>query len=393
LKPTAKPVLLCSLACFLLLSVPATARTWRVARDGSGDYTTIQPAIDWASAGDTISIGAGVYTECRTVRLPGWSWSIEIYVYATKDNLTLIGDDPESVIIGPETANFWDFGPKGIVADQGCDRLRVEGIHARNVYNGIYIYLGRLEVENCHFTGCDAGITLFADDGALIDSCRFEGCADSGVIAADPSNGVEIQDSYFWNCSTGVAAESALNVTVLNCEILGDGTIDNCRVGIQYATYSSGSIRNCRIINVYTCSIVAATHSEIQLLGNEISGGQVNFYLNSVSTASGSNNNLAGGTYATILDDSCVFAMHGNHILNAGGSSVMLGYGWESPPDQYLDLRNNFWGTTDGAQIAEWIWDGNDDPSIHGFVVYEPFNSGPDGMEQQSWGQVKALYK
>jgi pectin methylesterase-like acyl-CoA thioesterase len=91
MNPRVRLALLCGFAWLLLLSTTVQARTWRVARDGSGDYTTIQPAIDWASAGDTISIGAGVYTECRTVRLPGWSWSIEIYVYAMKDNLTLIG--------------------------------------------------------------------------------------------------------------------------------------------------------------------------------------------------------------------------------------------------------------------------------------------------------------
>jgi hypothetical protein len=393
LKPTAKPVLLCSLACFLLLSVPATARTLRVAQDGSGDYTAIQPAIDWATPGDTISIGAGVYTECHTIRLPGWSWSIEIYAYVRKDNLTLIGDDPESVIIGPETANFWDFGPIGIATTNICTNLRVEKIQVRNVYDGIYINCGRLEAEDCHFTGCGYGICLFVDDGAFIDSCRFEGCKYDGVIAANPSDGVVIQDSYFWDCEMGISMDSATNVTVSNCEILGDGTVDNCRVGIQYATFSTGTISNCRLRDCSFYGVTVVTHSEVQLLGNEISGGQVNLYLRGVSTVTGSNNDLSGGTYATILDDGSMFEMHGNHILNAGGSSVMLGYGWESPPDRYLNLRDNFWGTTDGDQIAEWIWDGNDDPNIHGFVLYEPFNSGPDGTEQQSWGQVKALYR
>jgi hypothetical protein len=45
------------------------------------------------------------------------------------------------------------------------------------------------------------------------------------------------------------------------------------------------------------------------------------------------------------------------------------------------------------ARIAEHIWDGNDDPSIHGFVLYEPFATSQIGTEQQSWGQVKALYR
>jgi len=58
-----------------------------------------------------------------------------------------------------------------------------------------------------------------------------------------------------------------------------------------------------------------------------------------------------------------------------------------------IDMTDNYWGTTDEDQIAEWIWDGNDDPSIQAFVQYQPFASGPVGTEQQSWGQVKALYK
>ena len=392
MKSQARLAFLCGLG-WLLLSPTVQARTWRVARDGSGDFTAIQPAIDAASPGDTISIGAGVYTEYRTVRLPGWSWSIEIYVYATKDNLTLIGDGPESVIIGPETADFGDYDPKGIVAVQTCTHLRVEGIQARNMYNGIYFYLGHNEAKNCHFTGCGDGISLFADDGALIDSCRFESCPANGVIVWNPSDGVVIRDSYFWDCQLGIAMEGATNVTVSNCEILGDGTIDNCRVGIQYATYSTGTISNCSLHDCSFYGITALTHSEVLLVNNEINGGQVNLFLAGVSSVSGSNNEMDGGTYATIVNDGRMLEMHGNHILNAGGRSILLRYGWESPPDQYLDLRNNFWGTTDGDQIAEWIWDGNDDPSIHGFVLYEPFASSQIGTEQQSWGRVKALYR
>ena len=65
-----------SLAIFLLLAGYAEAATWRVERDGSGDYTTIQPAINGAVHGDTILIGPGQYTEYQTVTLPGWNLGI-----------------------------------------------------------------------------------------------------------------------------------------------------------------------------------------------------------------------------------------------------------------------------------------------------------------------------
>jgi hypothetical protein len=49
MNPNAKLAFQCGLGCLLLLSTSAEARIWRVARDGSGDFTRIQPAIDAAS--------------------------------------------------------------------------------------------------------------------------------------------------------------------------------------------------------------------------------------------------------------------------------------------------------------------------------------------------------
>ena len=46
-------------AVLLGLALPVAARTWRVEKDGSGDFTVIQDAVDAAAAGDTIRIGPG----------------------------------------------------------------------------------------------------------------------------------------------------------------------------------------------------------------------------------------------------------------------------------------------------------------------------------------------
>jgi hypothetical protein len=83
---------------------------------------------------------------------------------------------------------------------------------------------------------------------------------------------------------------------------------------------------------------------------------------------------------------------HGNHILSGGAYSVRL-YDYLALPDRTVDLTGNYWGTDDPAQIAAWIWDGNDDPSIHGFVDFEPFTDGPIPTEESSWGAVKDLYR
>ncbi|MFH2054054.1 MAG: hypothetical protein ABIK96_16485, partial [bacterium] len=51
-------------------AAPASARTLCVERDGSGNFTEIQPAIDAAASGDTILIGPGEYLETFEHYLP-----------------------------------------------------------------------------------------------------------------------------------------------------------------------------------------------------------------------------------------------------------------------------------------------------------------------------------
>ena len=47
----------------LLITSTAFGATYTVDPSGSGDYTTIQSAIDGAADGDTITVGAGTYAE------------------------------------------------------------------------------------------------------------------------------------------------------------------------------------------------------------------------------------------------------------------------------------------------------------------------------------------
>lgn len=61
---------LAALGVILLLATTGL-RYWAVERDGSGDFATIQPALDAAVAGHTILIGPGEYTEAIAIRPPG----------------------------------------------------------------------------------------------------------------------------------------------------------------------------------------------------------------------------------------------------------------------------------------------------------------------------------
>ena len=64
------------LAICTLVSVASTAqaRTWRVARDGSGDFMIVAEAVEAAASGDTISIAPGVYPEVVETRHRAAAW-------------------------------------------------------------------------------------------------------------------------------------------------------------------------------------------------------------------------------------------------------------------------------------------------------------------------------
>ena len=68
------------------MAAPADGRTWRVEKDGSGDFTVIQHAVNAASSGDVIEIGPGRYTD---VTLFSWG-KVTVWLDGTK-SLTFVG--------------------------------------------------------------------------------------------------------------------------------------------------------------------------------------------------------------------------------------------------------------------------------------------------------------
>ena len=85
----------------LTIGSVASAATLRVERDGTGDFTTIQDAIDAASPGDLVLLGPGRYTEVTTI--VSGSTTFWIHAYVTVDDLTFRGLDRDAVVIGPES--------------------------------------------------------------------------------------------------------------------------------------------------------------------------------------------------------------------------------------------------------------------------------------------------
>ncbi len=147
---------------------PAGPRTMVVALDGSGQYRSIQEAIDAARKGDTILVQAGAYREDVTIH--------------SKEHLKLIGAGMDKVtILGRERVGVFHIGkwPYG-ASDIEISGLTINehGGHAMGIFNGRKILLRHVRVNGMLF-------------GQQVQEVRVENC----VIGGSETTGVQFADS------------------------------------------------------------------------------------------------------------------------------------------------------------------------------------------------------
>lgn len=156
-------------ACFLLalLSHPAAlGATWSVEADGTGDYDSIQAAIDAAEDGDLVLVGPGTYTG----RVDFGGKALEV----------ASTDGPESTVIDPAGAlAFVVRFEEGEGADSVLDGFTI----SNEGEQGIRIIDSSPTLRNLVLTGlgslADEGGAVFVDGGAP----AFEGVQLSSNLA------------------------------------------------------------------------------------------------------------------------------------------------------------------------------------------------------------------
>ncbi|HEX9741827.1 MAG TPA: pectinesterase family protein [Nitrospiraceae bacterium] len=167
------------------------ARTLVVALDGSGQYTSIQEAIDAARKGDVVHIKAGAYPENVTVH--------------SKDRIKIVGDGAGKVIIlgrdlvGSFHIGKWPYGATNI--EISGLTIQEHGGLAMGIFNGKGILLrdvqvnGKLfgqqvsgvRIERCSLGGSETTGVQFADSQAVLAE-NFIHDNDHGVTVAGKSD-------------------------------------------------------------------------------------------------------------------------------------------------------------------------------------------------------------
>ncbi len=397
------PPILVELICILMITCgPATAKTWHVEKDGSGDYTVIQDAVDAAASGDTIRIGQGRFNDRRLYTYPGWSDSVIVTIFQYE--LTLIGAGPQT-ILGQNFPWTLEQGmPKAINATDtaGNHILSVSHLRIENMRDGIYTSYeysakNKATITDCEFYNNHVSIIITGMDGqADITRCSFTYQPRDGTfIAAWDHRNLTITDcsflllEYFPWSQTSINLTAVQFVTIKNCDFtngVGAITIPFCE---------QADISDCRFTNQKNVVFDAGTGSRVSLD-------------NCVFTTPGSVLNSYSGDNIISLRNSVISGVKSEsfHISYVGSLNVHdcdLDHGTQGAvrvsdipncnTPSHLDFTNNYWGTDNPDSIQAWIRDHNDSDQACYIIDYEPYRGVSTPVRKKSLGGVKAMFR
>lgn len=257
---------------------------WVVALDGSGQFISIQEAIDQAHSGDTIFIKAGKYVEDVTVH--------------SKEGLKVIGAGMKKVFIaglervGTLHIGKWPYGATNVeisgmtIQEHGGLGIGIfngAGVTLKDIHvNGLIFsqQVQRVRIENCIVGGSETTGMAFADsDAVLIGNIIHDN--DHGVSVGGTSK-VELQ----YNVITRSLFEAVLVADTGQAKIIQNTLVDNGG-GVKFQDESSGEIRG-NIITNSKVGVAYSTKTKVARAHNAFHANETHDQLNGTSVASAS---------------------------------------------------------------------------------------------------------
>jgi parallel beta-helix repeat protein len=203
-----------------------------VDKNGDGDFTSIQNAIDHARSGSTIFINNGEYPE----------------IIHIKKNIHLVGEDKDSTLINPVSEK------NKYAIYVGASYVTLENIGVTNGAPGLYpsgikIVSSYIKILNCKIFDTPVGIAVWTS-GNNFEDCVFYRCKDEGIAllgsSINPCNNNVISNCIFYENCDGIELQHSSFNQILNCDIY-----DNTHTGIDAIASSNNEniISNCNIFN------------------------------------------------------------------------------------------------------------------------------------------------
>lgn len=391
------------LVCFVLILTcgVAPAVTWTVEKDGSGQFTVIQDAVDAAASGDTIRIGPGRFEDFRHLEGLTGGYIARILV----DDLAIIGSGPGQTILGSE-----EYSESNRLGIQGADtpatgRLVVADLTIESVETGINNTqeCNSIVARNVEFV--DARYGILAGSLEEVSDCRFVR-TERGAVWVNFADSVRIQRCEFIDCYWGIRIYKSRFAVVDDCRFEGISPGEGIAITATPCTITGNIVDHIGgpsggfYPEPYHAAIDLRSCADVTLLNNRFStydlclqlyGGSITAEDNVFEIISG-----PGLMAYFLIWPGTVQTFRRNHFQRGEGLAVIVGDGGtEGLVDHHIDMRENWWGTVCADSIAAWIVDGNDpeSPMPEVFVDFEPFLDGPVPAEKTSLGGLKTLFR
>ncbi len=298
--------------------VSGLGSTWYVALDGSGQFTSIQEAIDQARDGDTVFIRAGRYAEDVTVH--------------SKEGLKVIGEGRDKVFleglkrVGTLHIGKWPYGARnveirGLTVQQhgglGVGIFNGAGVTLRNLTVNGFVFgqqVQNVHVEHCIVGGSETTGVAFADSQAtLIDNLIHDN--DHGVSVGGTSVVRLERNVITRSLFEGVLVADQGNATLIQNTLVKNGG------GVTFQDEASGSVRG-NIIDEAQVGIAWSVKHAVSIAQNGLHHIEVNYRIDNQAVAASSTSHAFSDVYAA---PKFVAPRHGDYRLQADSPLLRVG--------------------------------------------------------------------
>ncbi|MBK0383093.1 pectin esterase [Pedobacter sp. SD-b] len=249
---------------FLFLSsvtVSAQAQKFKfvVAQDGSGDFKTIQEAVnavrDHSQQEVTIEIKEGIYNEKLVI--PSW-----------KKNIKLIGESKEKTIItnddfsgkpfpiatdftgNPKYSTYTSYTVYVQANDCVLENLTIQNTAGRvGQAVALNVEADRVSIKNCNILGNQDTLYLAKDGRNYLENCYIEGTTDFifGEATAVFQNCTikSLTNSFITAAST--SCNQQFGFVFFDCKLIADSGVDKAFLGRPWRPYAKTVFIHCNL--------------------------------------------------------------------------------------------------------------------------------------------------